>query len=339
MSRSQPSAAPPSFAALVQTYFAEHLTQQRALSPRTISAYRDAFMLFLAFAQSRLGKSPAAMALADITPDLTVAFLDHLEHERNNSVRSRNARLAALRSFLKFAAHRDVSSLQVIERALGVPVKRFERPMFGFLSREEMLAVIGTPDDTWLSRRDHVLILMLYNTGARVSEMLHVQVGDVVLDEGAACVHLHGKGRKQRSVPLWRSTVKAIRAWLRLNPQFQATSALLPNRNGHAMTRVNVAQRLALAVQAATATHSDLAGRRISPHTIRHTTAMHLLQAGVDVSVIALWLGHESPVTTHHYVEADLAMKERALARLQEPEAKIQRYRAPDSLIDFLRAL
>jgi len=339
MSRSQPSAAPPSFAALVQTYFAEHLTQQRALSPRTLSAYRDAFMLFLAFAQSRLGKSPTAMALADITPDLIVTFLDHLEHERNNSVRSRNARLAALRSFLKFAAHRDVSSLQVIERALGVPVKRFERPMFGFLSREEMLAVIGTPDDTWLSRRDHVLILMLYNTGARVSEMLHVQVGDVVLDEGAACVHLHGKGRKQRSVPLWRSTVKAIRAWLRLNPQFQATSALLPNRNGHAMTRVNVAQRLALAVQAAAATHPDLAGRRISPHTIRHTTAMHLLQAGVDVSVIALWLGHESPVTTHHYVEADLAMKERALARLQEPEAKIQRYRAPDSLIDFLRAL
>ncbi|MCK0509582.1 tyrosine-type recombinase/integrase [Aromatoleum buckelii] len=339
MSRSQPSAAPPSFAALVQTYFAEHLTQQRALSPRTISAYRDAFMLFLAFAQSRLGKSPTAMALADITPDLIVTFLDHLEHERNNSVRSRNARLAALRSFLKFAAHRDVSSLQVIERALGVPVKRFERPMFGFLSRKEMLAVIGTPDDTWLSRRDHVLILMLYNTGARVSEMLHVQVGDVVLDEGAACVHLHGKGRKQRSVPLWRSTVKAIRAWLRLNPQFQATSALLPNRNGHAMTRVNVAQRLALAVQAAAATHPDLAGRRISPHTIRHTTAMHLLQAGVDVSVIALWLGHESPVTTHHYVEADLAMKERALARLQEPEAKIQRYRAPDSLIDFLRAL
>jgi site-specific recombinase XerD len=339
MSKARQPKPPPSFAALVQAYFAEHLTQHRALSPQTIAAYRDAFMLFLGFAETRLGKSPTTMALADITPDLIMAFLDHLERERHNSVRSRNARLAALRSFLKFAAHRDVSSLQVIERALGVPVKRFERPMFGYLSREEMLAVIGTPDGTWIGQRDHVLFLMLYNVGARVSEITGVSVGDVVLDEGAACVHLHGKGRKQRSVPLWRSTVKALRAWLRLNPQFEAASPLLPNRNGEAMTRTNVALRLALAVQLATEAFPDLAQRRVSPHTIRHTTAMHLLQAGVDISVIALWLGHESPITTHHYVEADLTMKERALARLHEPEAKIQRYRAPDSLIDFLRSL
>jgi site-specific recombinase XerD len=323
----------------VQAYFADYLVQQRALSPRTVSAYRDAFMLFLGFAQSRLGKSPATMALADITPELIMAFLDHLERQRHNSVRSRNARLAALRSFLKFAAHRDVSSLHVIERALGVPVKRFERPKFGYLSREEMLAVIGTPDRTWLSQRDHVLFLLLYNAGARVSEITSVKVGDVVLDDGAACVHLHGKGRKQRSVPLWRSTVKAVRAWLRLNSRFDVASPLLPNRNGHAMTRANVALRLAVAVQAATGAFPDLAKRRVSPHTIRHTTAMHLLQAGVDISVIALWLGHESPVTTHHYVEADLTMKERALARLHEPEAKIQRYRATDSLIDFLKTL
>jgi len=336
--RKQPK-APPSFAALVQAYFAEYLTQQRALSAQTIAAYRDAFVLFLGFAESRLGKSPAAMALSDITPELIMAFLDHLERQRHNSVRSRNARLAALRSFLKFAAHRDVSSLQVIERALGVPVKRFERPMFGYLSREEMLAVIGTPNGTWLSQRDHVLFLLLYNAGARVSEITGVKVADVVLDDGAACVHLHGKGRKQRSVPLWRSTVKAVRAWLRLNSWFDAASPLLPNRNGHAMTRTNVALRLAVAVQAATCAFPDLAKRRVSPHTIRHTTAMHLLQAGVDISVIALWLGHESPVTTHHYVEADLTMKERALARLHEPEAKIQRYRAPDSLIDFLKTL
>ena len=216
MSKAKLPKPPPSFAALVQAYFAEHLTQHRALSPQTIAAYRDAFMLFLGFAESRLGKAPIAIALADITPDLIMAFLDHLERQRHNSVRSRNARLAALRSFLKFAAHRDVSSLQVIERALGVPVKRFERPMFGYLTRDEMLAVIGTPDGTWISQRDHVLFLMLYNAGARVSEITAVKVGDVVLDAGAACVHLHGKGRKQRSVPLWRSTVKAVRAWLTL---------------------------------------------------------------------------------------------------------------------------
>jgi len=220
MNKVKQSNVSPSFAALVQTYFAEYLTQQRALSPHTIAAYRDAFVLFLDFAQSRLGKSPAVMALADITPDLIIAFLDHLERKRHNSVRSRNARLAALRSFMKFAAHRDVSSLQVIESALGVPVKRFERPMFCYLSREEMLAVIGTPDETWISQRDHLLFFLLYNTGARVSEITGVKVGEVVLDNSAACIHLHGKGRKQRSVPLWRSTVKVIRAWLKLNTEF-----------------------------------------------------------------------------------------------------------------------
>lgn len=330
---------PPSFAALVQAYFAEYLTRQRALSPQTVAAYRDGFVLFLGFAEARLGKSPAEMVLADITPDLIMAFLDHLERQRHNVVRSRNARLAALRAFLKFAAHRDVASLQVIERALGVPVKRFERPMFGYLSREEMLAVIGTPGKSWLSQRDHVLFLLMYNTGARVSEIIGITVGEVVLDEGAACVHLHGKGRKQRSVPLWRSTVRALRDWLRLNPQFEMASPLLPNHNGSQMTRSNVTKRLTLAVQAASASVPGLSTRRISPHTIRHTTAMHLLQAGVDVSVIALWLGHESPVTTHHYVEADLTMKERALARLREPDAQVLRYRAPDSLIAFLRAL
>jgi site-specific recombinase XerD len=338
MMRRQPKPAP-SFAALVQAYFVEHLTQQRALSPQTIAAYRDAFMLFLGFAEARLCRSAATITLADITPDLIMAFLDHLERERHNSVRSRNARLAALRSFLKFASHRDVSSLQVIERALGVPAKRFERPMLGYLSREQVLAVIGTPDKTWISQRDHVLLLLLYNTGARVSEITAVKVGEVVLDDGSACVHLHGKGRKQRSVPLWRSTVRAIRAWLRGNPQLDAHSPLLPNRNGQPMSRWNVMQRLDRAVQVAAESCPDLATRHISPHTIRHTTAMHLLQAGVDINVIALWLGHESPATTHQYVEADLAMKERALTRLHEPEAKLQRYRAPDSLISFLRTL
>jgi site-specific recombinase XerD len=172
-----------------------------------------------------------------------------------------------------------------------------------------------------------------------VSEIISVKVGEVVLDEGASCVHLHGKGRKQRSVPLWHATVKTIRAWLKLNPQFDAASPLLPTRNGVAMSRSSVAKRLALAVCEAATTYPNLKKKRVSPHTIRHTTAMHLLQAGVDISVIALWLGHESPVTTHGYVEADLTMKERALARLHEPDAKIQRYRAPDSLIDFLKTL
>jgi site-specific recombinase XerD len=172
----------------------------------------------------------------------------------------------------------------------GVPIKRFERPMFGYLSREEMLSVIGNPGRTWVSQRDHLLLGLLYNTGARVSEIIGVHVADVVLDT-AACVHLHGKGRKLRSVPLWRSTVKEIRAWLKLNPQLEPTSALLPNRDGEAMTRDNVAKRLALAVRRATKDNAALSIRHITPHTIRHTTAMNLLQSGVDISVIALWLG------------------------------------------------
>ncbi len=328
----------PSFCALVQAFFAEYLIEQRALSPCTVAAYRDAFVLFLAFAETHLGKSPPDLRLADITSELLLAFLDYLEQERQNTVRSRNARLAALRAFLKFASHRDLSSLHIIEQALGVPMKRFERPMFGFLSREEMLAVIGTPASTWASQRDHLLLGLLYNTGARVSEIVAVTVADVVLD-GSAYVHLYGKGRKQRAVPLWRSTVQEIRAWLRMNPQLGANSALLPNRYGHVMTRCNVAQRFALAVQSASKMNGELAKRHISPHTIRHTTAMHLLQAGVDINVIALWLGHESPTTTHMYVEADLAMKEKALAKLQEPTSPTPRYQAPDTLIQFLKSL
>lgn len=329
---------PPSFASLVQQFFTEYLVTQRALSPRTIESYRDAMMLFLDFAHKRLRKAPTALSLADIDPDLILAFLKHLEQERHNSVRSRNLRLTALRAFLKFAARRDLSSFHVIERALGVPMKRFERPMLGFLSREEMLAVMGQPGDSWTSQRDHLLLAMLYNTGARVSEIIGVRVADVVL-KGGACVHLHGKGRKQRSTPLWKSTVKEIRAWLRCNPTLADESALLPNRNGQAMTRSNVAQRLDIAVARAAKVDSSLAKRRISPHTIRHATAMSLLQSGVAFNVIALWLGHESTTTTHRYVEADLAMKEKALARLQEPDTKMRRFHPKDSLMRFLQTL
>ena len=329
---------PPSFALLIEQFFTEYLVAQRAVSPRTVACYRDALMLFLDFTGRKLGKMPTAIRLADIQPDLILAFLDHLEHERNNAVRSRNLRLTALRAFLKFAGRRDVTSLHVVERALGVPMKRFERPMLGFLSREEMVAVLGQPGSSWSSQRDHLLLAMLYNTGARVSEIIGVRVVDVVLD-GAACVHLHGKGRKQRSVPLWKSTVIEVRAWLRLNPTLRGEATLLPNRDGQAMSRSNVAQRLDLAVARAAAEQPGILKKRVSPHTLRHTTAMHLLQSGVAFNVIALWLGHESTTTTHRYVEADLAMKEKALARLEAPDTKLRRYRAPDSLMRFLQML
>jgi site-specific recombinase XerD len=253
-------------------------------------------------------------------------------------VRSRNLRLTALRAFLKFAGRRDVASLHVVERALAVPMKRFERPMLGFLTREEMLAVLGQPGDTWTSRRDHLLLAMLYNTGARVSEIIGVRVTDVILDGGAS-VHLHGKGRKQRSIPLWHTTVVEVRAWLRLNPALRGEAALLPNRDEQAMSRSNVVQRLELAVARAATQVPDILKKRVSPHTLRHTTAMHLLQSGVPFNVIALWLGHESATTTHRYVEADLAIKEKALARLEAPDTTLRRFKAPDSLMRFLQTL
>ena len=338
MSKPSTPRAAPSFAALVQSFFTEYLTQQRAMSPRTVATYRDGFVLFLDFATVQLHKQPTTMDLPDITPALILAFLDHLERDRDNAVRTRNARLAALRAFMKFAGHRDVGALHVVEQALGVPMKHFERPMLGFLAREEMLSIIGKPGSSWTSQRDHLLLHMLYNTGARVSEVIGIRLADVVLD-GAACVRLHGKGRKQRTLPLWRSTVKAVRAWLRVNPELVLASALLPNRDGHPMTRSNAAQRLALAVAAATPAMPSLRDRRISPHTVRHTTAMHLLQSGERIDGVALWLGHESPTTTHQYTQADLATKEKALARLSDPNTAAKRFKATDSLLEFLKSL
>jgi site-specific recombinase XerD len=329
---------PPSFPALVQQFFTDHLVAQRAVSPQTVACYRDAMTLFLGFASQQLRKPPTAMQLTDLTPELILKFLAHLERERHNSVRSRNLRLTALRAFLKFAGRRDVTAIHAIERAMAVPMKRFERPMLGHLTRPEIIALLGKPGTEWTSQRDHLLLTLIYNTGARISEIIGVRVADVVLD-GAACVHLHGKGRKQRSVPLWRSTAVAIRAWLHANPQLRGEAALLPNRSGQPMTRCNVAQRLTLAVDRAATEHPSLTTKRVSPHTLRHTTAMHLLQGGVPFNVIALWLGHESTNTTHRYVEANLAMKEKALARLDAPDIKLKRFRATDALLKFLQAL
>lgn len=332
---------PPSFAVLLQRFFAEHLVQHRAVSPRTVAAYRDTFRLLLLFAERRVGKVPAAIALADLDAPLVLAFLDHLEAGRGNGARTRNARLTAIRSFLGYAARHDLSALPTIERVLAIPAKRFDRPMLGFLARDDVQAILDAPDARgWVGQRDRALLATMYNTGARVSEVIGVRLGDVVLDGGAPCIHLRGKGRKRRTVPLWRATAALLRAWTRQLAGTVAGDPLFPNRGGRAMTRSNVAQRLALCVQAAAAAgRTHLLAQGVSPHTIRHTTAMHLLQSGVDITVIALWLGHESPSTTHLYVEADLAMKEQALGHLQPPDTAAPRYRPPDALMRFLQGL
>ncbi|MFC3677089.1 tyrosine-type recombinase/integrase [Ferrovibrio xuzhouensis] len=331
--------ANPSFPMLLQRFFVDYLRQQRAVSSNTVAAYRDTFKLLLVFAQKTIRKAPTDLVLADLDATLILAFLDHLESERKNTVRSRNARLSAIRSFLKYAAHQDLTALAVIERSLAVPQKRHDRAVLGFLTRPEMEAIIAAPDcTTWAGRRDQALFTLLYNTGARVSEAIDLKVGDVVLDVSPVA-HLHGKGRKRRSVPLWKSTAAMIRHWLPRLTDASPRAHLFPSGRGQRLSRSSVTQRLGQAVAQAACTLPALADRPISPHTIRHTTAMHLLQSGVDITVIALWLGHEHPSTTHIYMEADLAMKEQALSRLQPIVTAPTRYRPPDQLMAFLQSL
>ena len=328
-----------SFPVLLQRFFVEHLGQHRAVSPQTIAAYRDTFRLLLNFAELKTGKAPSAILLTDLNTRLLLDFLEYLEKERDNTARSRNARLAAIRTFLKYASHYDLDALGIIEQALAIPMKRFERQMVGFLIREEIHAILDAPDlKTWSGQRDRALFSVMYNTGARVSEMIGLRCKDVVLDN-QPMVHLKGKGRKERSVPLWRPNAAVIRSWRKRLQSISDESFLFPNRKGGKMTRANVFQRLKLAVARAMDKCPGLAGRSISPHTIRHSTAMHLLQSGVDITVIALWLGHEDTATTHMYVEADLSMKEKALMRLQPVEAKMGRYQPSDKLIRFLETL
>jgi site-specific recombinase XerD len=330
--------APTEFGALLQRFFAERLIQQQNVSPRTVAAYRDTFKLLLNYAGRATGKPPAMLALCDIDATLVLDFLTHLETERHNTVRTRNARLAAVRAFAHYVASQAPPALHLAQQILAIPMKRFERPMLEFLSRDEVRALLAAPGiATWCGRRDTAMLTMLYNTGARVSELIGIRVTDITL-AATASVRLHGKGRKQRTVPLWKETAKEIRQWLKY-ADLHVEQPLIPNRSGLPMTRTNVAERLSLAVSTATKMCPQLAARRISPHTWRHTTAMHLLQAGVDLTVIALWLGHESPVTTHGYVAADMGMKERALAAITPPATQHKRYRPTDALLQFLESL
>lgn len=332
------TALSPSFPSLVQDFFCQRLLAQRNASPCTIAAYRDTFRLLLRYVQDQRQTAPTALTLADLDAPLLLAFLDHLERDRHNAIRSRNARLIALRSFLHYAAGRDPANLPTIQRALAIPCKRCDTPLLGFLTREEVAAVQTALDlTTWSGRRDQALFATLYNTGARVSEAVDLRVADLVGGREAT-LHLRGKGRKERVVPLWKSTVRLLASWLATRNALPETP-LFPNHGGQRMTRSGVAHRLRLAVKKAAATCPSLRGRRISPHTFRHTTAMHLLQAGVDLTVIAIWLGHESPTTTHRYVEADLEMKRRALAALPEPVPCKAPFTPSDDLLAFLDGL
>jgi len=322
---------------LLQAFFAEHLLVHKEASPQTVSAYRDAFRLLLMFLRETSGIQPASLRLGDVDAPQILAFLDYLEADRHNGARSRNARLAALRSFFRFVTMREPTSLALASRVLAIPVKRTARPLVGYLARSEVDALLASTDrTTWAGRRDHALLLTLYNTGARVSEVARLQRAQVDLGSSAS-IHLHGKGRKDRAVPLWPKTARVLRAWFR--ELGSGDGLAFPGARGQPLTRDGVAYLLERTTNAARGHCPSLRDKRVSPHVLRHTTAMHLLQAGVDLSVIALWLGHESVETTHGYLEADLATKERALAKLAPAATTVPRFRPDDALLGFLASL
>jgi len=322
----------------VQAFFAEYLAQQRRLSPQTILSCRDTFRLWLTFLRHHTGVEPAALRMVDVDAPVVLRFLDYLEQERGNSVRSRNIRLAALRAFFRFVALRDPDSLGIVTRVLAIPVKRTDQKLIGYLTRPEIQALLAAPDRaTWVGRRNHALLVTLYNSGARVSEMTTLKQGQVRFAEHT-CVQLVGKGRKERTIPLWTDTARLLRGWFQELGK-DAAHVAFPSARGTPLSRDGVDYLLKQTVQRAVVVCPSLATKAISPHVIRHTTAMHLLQAVVDIATIALWLGHESIDTTHMYLQADLAMKEKALEKLEPIEGAWQRFHADDSLLAFLAAL
>jgi len=326
-------------APLLQGFFTDKLMLQLQASAHTIAAYRDTFTLLLGFAEQRTGSHPAQLSIADIDAPAIGAFLQYLERTRGNTTATRNARLAAIRSFFRYAAHRAPEHAAVIQRVLAIPPKRFDRAIVTFLTKAETDALIAAPDrGTWTGRRDHALLLTGVHTGLRVSELTGLRLQDIHLDTGPH-LRCHGKGRKDRCTPLTTPTAKVLRTWLHERGG-QHTDPLFPTRRSTPLSRDAVERLVAkYAKTAAAAACPSLHGKHITPHTLRHSTAMALLHAGVDVSVIALWLGHESTETTQIYLHADMSIKERALARTALPGSPPGRYTAPDTLLAFLETL
>ena len=306
-------------APILQSFFTERLHQQRQASAHTIATYRDAIRLLVVYAADQTAKAPSVMDIADLDAPLIGAFLNHLEASRKNSVRTRNARLAAVHSLFRHAALHRPDDAAVIQRVLAIPPKRFDRTLVIYLTDEEITALLAAPDrGTWTGRRDHALFMLACQTGLRASELLHLTVSDVHLGTGAH-VSCLGKGRKQRITPLTTTTVATLRAWL-------AERAGLQRRlTTHSATAIQICP--------------TLRGKRISPYVLRHSAAMRLLAAGVDTTVIALWLGHEHVATTQIYIHADLALKEKALARTAPQHAEPGRYQPSDTVLAYLDGL
>jgi site-specific recombinase XerD len=325
-------------AATVQAFFTERLIAQRRASPHTVAAYRDTLRLLLGFAAQRTGTSPCRLDIADLDAPLIGAFLDHLEHQRGNAIRSRNARLAAIHSLFSYAALRHPEHAADIARVLAIPPKRSDQTIVTFLTDTEAKALLTAPDPaTRTGRRDHAWILLALQTGLRASELTALTRKDVHLEAGAY-VACHGKGRKDRITPLAPGTVTTLRAWL-AERGGTPDDPLFATIRGGPMSRDALQQRLTLYATAAGRSCPALTSKNVTPHVLRHSAAMALLHAGVDITVIALWLGHESVTTTQIYLQADMALKQQALDRTTPPTSVPGRYKPPDQLLAFLEGL
>jgi integrase/recombinase XerD len=322
----------------LEAFFTQRLISQRRASPNTIAAYRDTFRLLLGFMREATGTSPAKLALEDLDGPTIGAFLDHLERDRGVAIATRNARLAAVHSFFQFSALRHPEHASLIQRVLAIPAKRTDRALISYLTRPEIDALIAAPDHTTrLGRRDRALLMLAVQTGLRVSELTGLRRQDVTLGVGTT-ISCSGKGRKQRCTPLARATAAVVGSWMN-ETAGNAGDPLFPGPGGRALTRDAIRRVIERHVLTAAASCPSIATKRVSPHVLRHSAAMQLLDAGVDTAVIALWLGHESIRTTDIYQHADLGLKQRALARLSPPGIAAGRYRPPDTLLAFLEAL
>lgn len=325
-------------APILESFFTDRLMTQRRVSPHTIASYRDTFRLLLAYAQQATGKPPYKLDLTDLDAPLIGAFLEHLEQERHNSVLTRNARLVAVHSMFRYAATREPAHAAMIQRVLAIPPKRFERTIVTFLTSDEIEPILASPDTTtWIGRRDHALLTVMIQTGLRVSETVDLRCQDVTLGNGPN-VRCTGKGRKERATPLTPTTVTTLKAWAREHAG-TPSDPLFPSRRGGPLSRDAVEHLIAKHARHAAQSCPTLLNKTITPHTLRHTCAMQLLSSGVDSSVIALWLGHESIESTQIYLHADMTIKQRALDRTAQPGAPTGRYRPPDTLIAFLESL
>jgi site-specific recombinase XerD len=326
------------FPALIQRFFTDRLCTQMEASANTIAAYRDTFRLLLRYAGERIGKAPTNLRIEDLDADLIGDFLLDVETTRGNSARSRNTRLSAIRSFFRFVAISEPAYLLHCQQILVMPDKRYVKRSVTFLDRDEMAALLAAPDrSTWTGRRDHAILLVALQTGLRASELIGLFCRDVVLGRGAH-IRCTGKGRKERCTPLRRDTVTVLEHWLK-ERRGSTDDPLFPSNRGDKLSRDALEHLVWKHCRAAAVTRPSLADKRVSPHTLRHSTAMELLQHGVDQTVIALWLGHESVETTQVYIHADLRMKEMALARVTAPDIKPGRYRPDDKLLAFLESL